>query len=160
MENKNVGFLLLGIVLIIIVIIFLYDNALKEIVKSSCTGEHALTCPMYKTINQQTYLALAIAGVLFFMSFVLIFSRPDEKIVVKKVKEKREKKKIDLSSFKPDEKEVFKIVQEQGAMFQADLIENTGFGNAKMSRILDRLEGHGLVERKRRGMTNVVVLKD
>ena len=160
MENKNVGFLLLGIVMMIIVIIFLYDNALKEIVKSRCTGEHALTCPMYKTINQQTYLALAIAGVLFFMSFVLIFSKPAEKLIIKKVKEKREKKKIDFASFKPEEKEVIKIVQKQGAIFQADLIENTGFGNAKMSRILDRLEGHGLVERKRRGMTNVVVLRE
>jgi len=27
-----------------------------------------------------------------------------------------------------------------------------------MTRILDRLEGKGFVERKRRGMTNVVVL--
>ena len=42
----------------------------------------------------------------------------------------------------------------------ADLIEKTGFGKAKMTRIIDRLEGKGFVERKRRGMTNVVVLDD
>ena len=30
----------------------------------------------------------------------------------------------------------------------------------KVTRILDKLEGRGLVERKRRGMTNVVMLKN
>ena len=29
-----------------------------------------------------------------------------------------------------------------------------------VSRIIDRLEGKGFVERKRRGMTNVVVMKE
>tara|TARA_Y100000310_G_scaffold79304_3_gene76019 strand:- start:11104 stop:11229 length:126 start_codon:yes stop_codon:yes gene_type:complete len=33
-------------------------------------------------------------------------------------------------------------------------------GKAKVSRIIDRLENKDIVERKRRGMTNVVVLKD
>ena len=45
-------------------------------------------------------------------------------------------------------------------MFQADLIEKTGFSKARMTRIVDKLEGNDLVERKRRGMTNVVVLKE
>ena len=69
-------------------------------------------------------------------------------------------KKIDLSGLRPEEKQIFNFVKENGAIFQADLIEKTGFGKAKMSRIIDRLEGRGLVERKRRGMTNVVVLKE
>ena len=50
-------------------------------------------------------------------------------------------------------------MQKQKTVFQADLIEQTEFGKAKMTRILDRLEGKGYIERKRRGMTNVVVLK-
>ena len=44
-----------------------------------------------------------------------------------------------------------------------DIVEMTGNTfkgeKAKVTRIIDRLEGHSLVERKRRGMTNVVVLK-
>ena len=40
-----------------------------------------------------------------------------------------------------------------------DTPQKTNFGKAKMTRIIDRLEGRGFVERKRRGMTNVVVLK-
>ena len=162
MENKNVGWLIIGISLLIIFIIFLFQGALKEIGEGSCTLAHgdALLCPMYKTINQQTYLALGIVGILIVIGLILIFSKPQERIVVRKIKEKKFEKKVDLSNFRPEEKQVYKMVKENGAMFQADLIEKTGFGKAKMSRIIDRLEGQGLLERKRRGMTNVVVLKE
>ena len=35
----------------------------------------------------------------------------------------------------------------------------TGFGKVKITRVIDRLEGKNLIERRRRGMTNVVVFK-
>jgi uncharacterized membrane protein len=44
-------------------------------------------------------------------------------------------------------------------MFQSDLVEGTGMQKVKITRLLDRLEGLKLIERKRRGMTNVVILK-
>ena len=91
---------------------------------------------------------------------LLIFSKPNEKLVVKKIKEKKIERKVDLSSFRPEEKQVYNLVKENGAIFQADLIEKTGFSKARMTRIVDKLEGSSLVERKRRGMTNVVVLKE
>ena len=91
---------------------------------------------------------------------IIKFSWPQEKIIVKKVKERKQKKKIDTSDLKSEEKKVFSLARESKAIFKADLIEKTGFGKAKMTRIIDRLEGKGFVERKRRGMTNVVVLND
>ena len=45
-----------------------------------------------------------------------------------------------------------------GTIFQSDLVEKSDFSKVKVSRILDKLEGRQLIERKRRGMTNVVVL--
>jgi uncharacterized membrane protein len=159
MENKNVGYLILGISALIIVIIFLFQEALRDVVELSCGAAHAVQCPMSIAITQQTYLALSIAGILVIIALLLIFSKPTEKIIIKKVTEKKPKKTYDLSDLRKEDKEVFKIIQEKGAQFQADLIEKTNFGKAKMSRIIDRLEGKNLVERKRRGMTNVVVLK-
>jgi len=158
MENKNVGWMIIGISVIVIIIIFLFNSALKEITTASCSMEAAL-CPMNKTINQQTYLSLTIAGILIIIGFFFIFAKQAEKIVIKKIKEKKQEKKIDTSNLRPEEKQVLNIIQENDAIFQADLIEKTGFGKAKMSRIIDRLEGQGIVERKRRGMTNVVVMK-
>jgi hypothetical protein len=161
MENKHVGWLVIGIVVVLVGIIFLFSNTLKGIVNSSCSLAHgdATSCPMYKSINEQTYLALGISGLLMVLGVILIFSKPQEKIIIKKIKPEKGKK-IDVTDLRPEDKIVYKIVEEQGTIFQADLIEKTEFGKAKMSRIIDRLEGRGLVERKRRGMTNVVVLKE
>jgi uncharacterized membrane protein len=58
-----------------------------------------------------------------------------------------------------DEKKVFKIVKDKGSVYQSDLIKETGFSKVKVTRIVDRLEQKDLVERKRRGMTNLVVLR-
>ncbi|MEK6934602.1 MAG: MarR family transcriptional regulator [Nanoarchaeota archaeon] len=163
MENKNVGYMLIGISILIIIIIFLFQNTLTEFVDSSCTLAHGGEyCPMYDTINQQTYLALGIVGILIVVGLVLIFSKPQIQTIVKTrtIEKKPEKKVVNVSDLKNEEKRVFELIKENKAIFQADLIEKTGFGKAKMTRILDRLEGRGFVERKRRGMTNVVVLKE
>lgn len=54
MENKHVGYLILGISIVIITIIFLYSSTLKEFVNSGCTLTHGRDyCPMYDTINKQ-----------------------------------------------------------------------------------------------------------
>jgi predicted signal transduction protein with EAL and GGDEF domain len=163
MENKNVGYMLLGISVIIVILIFMFKSALTSFVDSSCTLAHGGDyCPMYDTITQQTYLALAIVGVLVIVGLVLIFSKSQIQTIVKtRTIEKKPKKKIvNVSDLKNEEKIVFDLVRENKTIFQADLIEKTSFGKAKMTRILDRLEGRGFVERKRRGMTNVVVFKE
>ncbi|HLC54179.1 MAG TPA: MarR family transcriptional regulator [Candidatus Nanoarchaeia archaeon] len=162
MENKNVGWLLLGVSVLIVLLVFLFNNTLMESVRNSCFIQHGdvQSCEMYDSVNYQTYLALVIVGVLIITSLFLIFSKPNEKIIIRKVKEKKIQREVDLSSFRPEEKKIYNLVKGNGAIFQADLIEKTGFSKARMTRIIDKLEGSGLVERKRRGMTNVVVLRE
>ena len=46
-----------------------------------------------------------------------------------------------------------------GSVYQSDIMKKTGFSKVKVSRVLDKLEQKGLLERKRRGMTNLVVAK-
>lgn len=161
MENRNVGWLILGLSVLIVFIILLFNNAMKNIIDAGCPMAHEGTyCPAYGTVNQQTYLSLSIVGILAIIGIVLIVSKPKEKIIVKKVKEHETRKVFDTSELRSEEKNVLKIIQDSTAIFQSELIEKTGFGKAKITRIIDRLEGKGFVERKRRGMTNVVVLKD
>ncbi len=163
MENKNVGYLILGISVVMIAIIFLYSSALREFVNSSCTLAHGgESCPMYETINKQNYLAFSIVGILILIGLVLIFSKPTEKIVIKKVKERIEvkNKPIDYSKLDRDEKVIVKLIEESsGGLFQSDLAEKSSFGKVKVTRLLDKLEGRQIIERKRRGMNNFVVLK-
>ena len=59
-----------------------------------------------------------------------------------------------------DEKKIYSIVVDsQGFVFQNDLIEKSGLNKVTVTRLLDKLEGKSLVERRRRGMSNVIVLK-
>ena len=158
MENKHVGYIILGIAVILIFIIFLFQGALKEIVTASCGLPHATNCPMNQTIKQQTYLSLGIVGILFIIGSVLIFNKPKEKIIIKKISEK--KKKIDFTKLDSAEKQVIDLLlKENGTIFQATLMEKLGTGKVGITRLLDKLEAKQLIERKRRGMNNIVVLR-
>jgi uncharacterized membrane protein len=50
------------------------------------------------------------------------------------------------------------IVDAKGDILQRDIVRVTAFSDAKVSRLLDRLEERGLVVRERQGMTNRVRL--
>src|SRR3989344_547385 len=153
MENKYVGYLLLGVSVLVIILIVLFNSTMKSFVDETCSLEHGSSCPMYAAISKQTYLALGVVGLLIVVSFALIFSKPQKEIqkeVIFKTKtiEKKVPKKIfDLSDLKIEEKQVFELIRNNKAIFQSDLIEKTGFGKAKMTRIIDRLECKGFVER-------------
>lgn len=59
-----------------------------------------------------------------------------------------------------EERKVFgELTKNDGSVFQNDLIGSTGYSKVKVSRILDKLETKGIVERRRRGMANLVLLK-
>ncbi len=163
MENKYVGWLLIGISIFIIIMIFLFGNSAKSILDHSCPIiQEGYTCPAYEAINRQTYFALAVIGILVLVGVYFILSKPEKETIfkIKTIGKKENRKKVDISSLTSEEKKVFSLLQEQRAIFQSDLVERTGINKVKMSRILDRLEGKGFVERKRRGMTNIVVLKE
>jgi uncharacterized membrane protein len=162
MKNKNVGYLIIGIAIVIGFIILIFNAGLKRIVGETCSHQG---CSMFDTIAVQTWLSTAIAGVILVIGLFLIYSKEETKIITKtkKVEVPIEKKSepIDYSKLDKDEKIIIKSVEEaNGTIFQSDLVEKTEFNKVKISRILDRLEGRQLIERKRRGMTNVVVLKN
>jgi hypothetical protein len=57
------------------------------------------------------------------------------------------------------EKAVYETVLDaDGVLPQSEIVGNTEFSKATVSRTLDRLEARDLIERKRRGVGNVVVL--
>lgn len=74
--------------------------------------------------------------------------------------EKKGFKAVDLSKLDDDEKKVYTMLKSKdGSAYQGDLTKETQFTKVKISRILDRLEQKGITERKRRGMTNLIVLR-
>ena len=159
MKNRNVGYLIVGISIVIAIIVWIFNTALKSIASLSCTMGPA--CTMYDTIAVQTWISLAIAGLILVIGLFLIFAKESEKVILKtKTIREKIKKKINLDGLDKDEKQVIKILQqENGAIFQRTLMEKLESGKVKITRLLDKLEAKQLIERKRRGMNNVVVLK-
>jgi hypothetical protein len=156
MRNRNVGYLIVGISVIIIGIIIFFNIGLRNIVSETCS--HGPTCTMYDTISMQTWLSVAIASLILLIGLFLIFVKEEKQIIIKKIKEP--KKKISLNGLDNREKEAVKIIQETGGIFQAELMEKLGVGKVGVTRLLDKLEAKQIVERKRRGMNNFVVLRN
>ncbi|MBM3234180.1 hypothetical protein FJZ19_03730 [Candidatus Pacearchaeota archaeon] len=96
--------------------------------------------------------------IIIIIGIVLILSKEEKQIITKKIKDK--KKKIALDNLDKKEREAVKILERENAVFQADLMEKLGIGKVGITRLLDKLEAKQIIERKRRGMNNIVVLKN
>ena len=72
----------------------------------------------------------------------------------------KKRKKASMIPMEEDEKKVFALLSENnGSMYQSDLIKQTGFSKVKITRVLDKMATKEIIDRQRRGMTNIVVLK-
>jgi uncharacterized membrane protein len=163
MKNKIVGIIVIAIALIIGGMTYYFNSTLSAI--------HSLTCSMgpsctaNQEINFQTVMGIVFTALLVLAGLYLVFFGQERVEIIKKIREKIKtggKKNYDkvIKTLTSEEKKLFNLVLEsQGAIFQSELVEKSGFDKVKVSRILDRLEGHQLIERRRRGMTNIVVLK-
>ncbi len=156
MENKYAGWLVVGISVIMAVFVGIFNYTLKNLVGETCT--HGATCSMYDTIAIQTWISLAVVAVILVIGIVIMFTKPKERIIIRT--KKQQIKKIDKSKLDSKEKQVVEILErENGAIFQKTLMEELGIGKVGITRLLDKLEAKQILERKRRGMNNIVVLK-
>jgi len=151
-------------------IIFSFNTALTTIVSTACI--HGTACPMRGIIEFQTNLSITITVAVLLIGLYLVFFGEEQKIITKikmfkppATQVEPEKISVDnyrkvLSDLNADERAILeKVIEAQGTLFQSELVDKTGFTKVKVTRILDSLEGRGLIERRRRGMTNVVILK-
>jgi uncharacterized membrane protein len=156
-ENKKVGLIIIGIAVLMSVIVLIFNFTLKEITSQSCSM--GTSCSMYGSITIQTLVSFSIIAIVLIIGIAIFFAKPKEKIIVKMKKEK--KKKINLEGLDKKEKEVIAFLQnENGAVFQKALMDKLEIGKVGITRLLDKLEAKQLIERKRHGMNNIVVLRD
>ena len=167
MRNKIVGLIVVGIALLMAFIIYSFNHGMTEIVSASCS--HGPSCPMWGTIEFQTNMSMGITAFVALIGVYLVFFGEDEKIItrIKRVHEQMEPRKVSIENYRDamaklskDERKVLELVVGAGGdMLQSKLVTNTGMNKVKVTRVLDRLEAAGLVDRRRRGMANAVVLK-
>ena len=167
MENRYVGLLIIGIVIIFFFVIISFNNALEKSIEISLTNScsHEETCPMQVTLKNQKIISYSLMGLLLLVGLFITFfmkegSREELKLYKKEIKLSPEEIGQKIEDLEPEEKTLMQILlREEGSVYQSDLIKETSLSKVKISRLLDRLEGKGLIERKRRGMTNIIILR-
>jgi len=100
-------------------------------------------------------ITLGISGT--YLLFFDLTEKPAGELVLKERKKRWEEI---AKTLKEDERKIYQaIIETDGIIEQSELPEKTGLSKASVSRALDLLESKGLIERRRRGMGNIVLLK-
>ena len=159
-KQLGMGIVILSIVIILLMILFKVQFDKQQLMAcAAACGEAGAdqcaieSCPYHRgnIIGWFPVITSILVAGLGGIGAYLIFSK-EEKII--------EKKEYDLSGLDEDEKKVFHLIKEnEQGVYQSKIVEELNLSKVKVTRILDKLEQRELIERKRRGMTNIVILK-
>lgn len=163
---KSIGYLLIGFSVILFVVLSFIKIQVDKQSAFLCEKFHENKldmneCPVHKNnsfwanISWTILSAFGIDFLIFGVGVYIIFF---QKTYSKELK--KEFKEIDLSMLSDEEKKIYEIVKgKDGFAYQGDLMKETEFSKVKITRILDKLESKDILERRRRGMANIIVLK-
>ncbi|MBS3168542.1 MarR family transcriptional regulator [Candidatus Woesearchaeota archaeon] len=161
MKPQKLGkIIILGTVLILaLMIFFIYELNQQQL--ESCAAfcnqagiAHNIgQCPYHQgtTISWLPIISSILVAFIGGIGIYLALSK-DTKII--------ERKEYDLTKLAKEEKEIFELLKnKKEGIYQSEICKELAISKVKMTRILDKLERKGFIERKRRGMTNLVLLK-
>ncbi|MEK6983932.1 MAG: hypothetical protein AABX33_05140 [Nanoarchaeota archaeon] len=159
-QNKTIGYFLAGFSIILVFILTFVKIDSDEQSAFLCEKFHEnqldmQQCPAHK--SNISWLLVSAFGIGFLILGVGVYLSFFHKPAAKDVKDFKE---IDITKLTDEEKNIYGIIRNKsGSAYQSDLMKETGFSKVKVTRLLDKLESKVVLERKRRGMTNIIVLK-
>jgi uncharacterized membrane protein len=160
--STNIGIRETGIfILAIAVVLFILMSSITSDLNATLHSECACgpgVCPMEGNLPIQSYAGYSITIILGGFGLYL-FAKSRRLARLSSESTERFRKTID--SLRGEEKRIVEsISNSDGVVFQSDLVDKLDISKVRVSRILDRLEHKGLIERRRRGMSNIVLLKE
>lgn len=155
-EAKRLGLLILVTSVLLLFVTWSFAIRFHESSMAHCQYLPG-GCPGHVVLPAEVYIGTALLLVLVFAGTSLAFTA--DAVGTAGVDKEQMERTIKLLG-NSDERRLYEtLVESGGATFQSELVERMGLNKVKVSRVLDRLEGRGLIERRRRGMTNMVILK-
>jgi len=125
-------------------------------------GQSASITQLPGFFTDKDVIIIVVASIILGVSGTyLLFFDSVEKPAGELVLEERKKRWKEITkTLKEDEQKIYQAIIEAGGIIeQSELPEKTGISKASVSRALDLLESRGLVERRKRGMGNIILLK-
>lgn len=129
-----------------------FSNSITQIDISINGGEpDYVEIPTMFSITQVIFLIIltSIAAGCFVLLFV-DFTKLDKK---------KKKQRIVSTILDGDEKILYNIIKEKNEILQKDLVYESGFSKAKVTRVLVKLDNKKLIVRKPWGNTNKILIK-
>jgi len=149
--------------------VFLAVSALKLLqpvsitVQIGSTGNATILSTVHGLYDYDDMLTVLVCGVLAGASALfIIIPRGSEQTPLGEavLNDRRVKWESTSKTLKDNEMAVYQAILEAGGvMQQGELVTQVGLPKATVSLTLDLLESKGLVERRRRGMGNVILLR-
>ena len=124
--------------------LFTYSDVVVLIVMSLLAGSSGLYLLLYDSLGTQTDISAPA---------------PSASVGSVILEERRQQWEETAKTLKDDERALYKAVIDEAIVNQSELAEKTGLSRSNISRALYVMENKGLIERKRLGMGNVVLLK-
>lgn len=157
--TKIIGYSLIAVSIILLIVLIAVksdvdDRDAKLCLAYSEANLDMTSCPAH-TSHTSWYITSA-----FVIDFILLVAGISLVFFSQREERKSSTKKVELSKLDEEEKKIVELIKsKEGSAYQSDLIKETEWSKVKVTRILDKLEGKGIIERKRRGMTNIIILK-
>lgn len=158
-NQKIIGLLLVIFSCSLIIILVFVKADIDNLSSFLCEAVHSnpnldmSKCPVH-TSNISWMIVLAF-GIVF-----LILGGGIYMIFMPGGTERQAFKDIDISKLDGDERKTYELLRKnEGSLYQSDFIKETGFSKVQTTRILDKMESKNIIERRRRGMTNIIVVK-
>jgi len=156
-DNKRIGIIISIISVILLFILASFSIKIAKSEAAACIHPGGGQCPITAHIPPASYFGAALLAVTFILGIRLMRKAEASEKMRKDAVEKAE---AVAKALKGDEKKAYElIVASQGAIFQSELVEKMGYSKVKVTRILDKLEGQNLIERRRHGLANMVLIK-
>lgn len=162
MDSQKLGKIVVAVTLVALVLlvwssVYLEDQRHTECMNSCGASETGacLTneCPFSKPNYLSWVLGLVslLIASLTGIGFYLIFAKREVIIT---------EKEYNLAGLSGETKNLFNYIKNsKGGVYQSDIVKEFNLSKVKVTRELDILERRGLIERKRRGMTNIILVK-
>ena len=164
MKPRYLGLTMIVICLFILFFLVNFNNSLQEnnfkicaelcsLQKDSSCSIEACLYNLDDTSHEQTiYIIGLFVAFICGIGFYLLLTKDDKLI---------EQKHYDLTKLTKKEKNIFLFIRKNNdnGTYQGRIVEEFDLSKATVTRILDKLDLQNLVERKRRGMSNLIVLK-
>ena len=163
MRLQKIGLVIVAVSVIILGLLIFFkfqtDSQMLTACEQSCGEAGGVSCSLdscpYHQGNNLSWVLIVMSILVAFIGGTGVYlSLPT------KTEKITEEKEYDLTVLSEEEKKIFLYIKDhKEGVYQSNITKEFALSKVQTTRLLDKLEGFGILERKRRGLTNLIVVK-